>query len=68
MKTTQEQIEEIQAEIGESSAESVDLTAHLTSAESCETLEDLKQNLLEARNTALSILSNINDQINRMHI
>ena len=64
--TTQELIEDIQAEIGESSSAAVDLIGHLTSAESCETLEDLKQNILEAKGVALLILSNLNDQLRRM--
>lgn len=66
MLTKAELITDIQAEIGESSAESVDLTGHLTSAESCETHEDLLQNLLEAKQAAEAILSNINDQLSRL--
>jgi len=66
-KTAQELIDDIQAEIGECSSESMDLTGHLTSAESCETLEDLKQNILEAKGVALLILSNLNDQLSRLN-
>lgn len=65
--TTAELIEDIQAEIGESSSASVDLTGHLTSAESCETLEDLKQNILEAKGAVLLILSGLNDQLSRIN-
>lgn len=62
----QELIEDIQAEIGEASTESVDLTANLSDAESCETMEDLKANLLEARKAAQTIISQINDQLARL--
>lgn len=62
----QELIEDIQAEIGEASSESVDLTANLTDVESCETMEDLKANLLEARKAAQTIISQINDQLARL--
>lgn len=61
-----ELMEDIQAEIGEASSESVDLTANLTDAESCETMEDLKANLLEARKAAQTIISQINDQLARL--
>lgn len=64
--TNAELIEDIQAEIGESSSEAMELIGHLTSAESCETAEDLRQNLLEARQAAKVILSNINDQLARL--
>lgn len=62
----QELIEDIQAEIGEASSEAMDLIGHLTDAESCETMEDLKQNLLEARKTAQTILQHINDELARL--
>jgi uncharacterized phage infection (PIP) family protein YhgE len=62
----QELMEDIQAEIGEASSESVDLTANLTDVESCETMEDLKANLLEARKAAQTIISQINDQLARL--
>lgn len=64
--TPAELMEDIQAEIGESSAESVDLTAYLTDVESCETMEDLEQNLLTAKQAAETILVNIKDQIARL--
>lgn len=66
MLTTSELISSIQDEIGESSAEAMDLIGHLTSAESCETLDDLRQHLAEARLTALAILQNIHDQQSRL--
>jgi hypothetical protein len=61
-----ELIEDIQAEIGESSLESVDLTSNLSDAESCETAFDLLENLEYAKSAAESILSNINDQLARI--
>lgn len=63
----QEMIEDIQAEIGECSSASLDLIGHLTSAESCETSEDLKQNILEAKGVLLLILTNLNDQLSRLN-
>lgn len=66
MLTKQELIEDIQAEIGEVSSESVDLTGYLSDAESCETLEDVKANLEAAREAAKVILSHINDELSRI--
>lgn len=66
MLTKAELIEDIQAEIGESSSESVDLTTYLSDAESCETEEDIKANLEAAREACKAILSNINDQLGRL--
>jgi hypothetical protein len=64
--TDAELIEDIQAEIGEASSESVDLTAYLSDAESCETLEDVKANLEAAKHAAKAILAQINDQLARI--
>lgn len=64
--TNAELMEDIQAEIGESSSESVDLTAYLSDAESCETADDLLANLLAAKQSAETILSNVKDQIARI--
>jgi len=64
--TNAELMEDIQAEIGESSSESVDLTAYLSDAESCETAVDLLENLLAAKLSAETILSNVKDQIARI--
>lgn len=61
-----ELMQDIQAEIGESSAESVNITGYLTDCESCETMEELKMHLLDAQAAALSILGNIQDQIARL--
>lgn len=66
MLTKAELTEDIQSEIGESSAESIDLTAYLSDAESCETLEDVQANLMAARYVAQAILSQINDQLARI--
>ena len=66
MLTKQELITDIQAEIGEASAESVDLTDYLTSVESCETAETMKGHLLEAKQAAESILNMINDSLGRL--
>lgn len=65
-KTIAELVEDIQAEIGESSAESVDLTTYLSDAESCETLEDLRENLKAAEIAARVILDNVRDQLARI--
>lgn len=65
-KTIAELVEDIQAEIGESSAESVDLTAYLSDAESCETLEDLRENLKAAEIAARVILDDVRDQLARI--
>lgn len=65
-KTIAELVEDIQAEIGESSAESVDLTAYLSDAESCETLLDVRENLKAAEMAAQAILDNIRDQLARI--
>lgn len=65
-KTIEELVEDIQAEIGESSSESVDLTAYLSDAESCETLEDLRENLKAAEIAAQVILDNVRDQLARI--
>jgi hypothetical protein len=64
--TTKELVEDIQAEVGESSSHAMELIGHLTSAESCETPEDLKQNILEAKGITLLILSGLNDQLSRL--
>ena len=64
--TKQELIDDIQAETGEATVESMELTGHLVSAESCETIDDLKANLLEARKSAETILMQINDQLARL--
>ena len=66
MLTTTELITDIQGEVGECSSASLDLIGHLTSAESCETAEELKQHILEAKGVALLILSNLNDQLSRL--
>lgn len=66
MLTRAELLQDIQAETGEISSEAMDLIGHLTSAESCETLEDLRIYLLEARHYAACIIANINDQIARI--
>lgn len=66
MLTNAELIADIQAEIGETSSESVELTGHLTSAESCETLDDLKFHLLLAKQSALTILTHLNDELDRI--
>lgn len=64
--TQQELIEDVQAEIGEASSEAMNLIGHLTDAESCETMEDLKANLLEARKAAETVLMHINDELARL--
>jgi hypothetical protein len=66
MLTTKELLEEIQSEIGESSSAAMDLIGHLTSAESCECLEDLKANILEAKGVCLLILTQLNDELSRI--
>ena len=66
MLTTAELITDIQGEVGECSSVSLELIGHLTSAESCETAEELKENILEAKGIALLILSNLNDQLSRL--
>lgn len=65
-KTIEELVEDIQAEIGEASSESVDLTAYLSDAESCETLQDLRENLKAAEIAAQVILDNVRDQLCRI--
>ena len=64
--TAHEELADIQAEIGESSADSLNLIGHLTSAESCDRKEDLIQHLLEARYQAEMILANLIDQLSRL--
>jgi uncharacterized protein YjgD (DUF1641 family) len=65
--TAAELMEDIQAEIGESSAEAADLMQYLTDAESCETPVDLFENLTNAKATAEAILSNIKEQLARIN-
>jgi hypothetical protein len=64
--TQNELMEDVQAEIGEASSEAMDLIANLTDVESCETMQDLKANLLEARQAAQTIIQHINDQLARL--
>lgn len=66
MKTHAELITDIQAELGESSSSTIDLLDDLASAESADTIESIKQHLLEARATAESIMQNITDQLARI--
>lgn len=62
----QELMEDVQAVIGEASSEAMDLIGNLTDVESCETMQDLKANLLEARQAAQTIIQHINDQLARL--
>lgn len=64
--TQKELMEDVQAEIGEASSEAMDLIGNLTDVESCETMQDLKANLLEARQAAQTIIQHINDQLARL--
>jgi len=66
MLTNAELLNDIQAEIGESSSECVELLGDLTSVESCDTLLDLRISLLKAKLAAMTIIQNINDQLARM--
>lgn len=66
MLTKAELITDIQAEIGEASAESVDLTDYLSVVESCDDERMVKGHLLEAKQAAESILNMINDSLGRL--
>ena len=66
MLTIRELLKDIQSEIGEASSETTELIGHLTSAESCDDIEDLKQHVLEAKGVCLLILTYLNDELSRI--
>lgn len=69
-KTTAEQLEEItmdlQGDAMDARRASETLTENLQCAESCETIEDLEANLVEAQLVAKTLLEDINHAIKRL--